>query len=67
MAKNESVTMNRIVDIVILVAGWEGDVIYNVGRNPVFNWRTRESGIEGAQNLGRSFEASKKKGAKNWR
>ena len=37
MAKNKSVTIKRKVDIVILIAGWEGGVIYNVSRNPIFN------------------------------
>ena len=37
MAEDKSVPIKRIVDVVILVAGWIGNVIYNVSRNLVFD------------------------------
>ena len=37
MTKYKSVPIKRIVDVVILVMRWKGDIIYNISRNPVFN------------------------------
>ena len=37
MTKHKSFPIKRIVDVIILVMRWKGDVICNVNRSPVFN------------------------------
>ena len=37
MVEHKSISIKWIVDVVILVAVWKADAIYNISRNPVFD------------------------------